>query len=653
LRRLLVICAVTLIGLAVFAATARKPTVTEAAASQASNDTSSISSPSKVTVVATGVSVRAIAIGLLDSSATLFLTNASAPNQIFQIGLGPSSGAAANARIAAIAGTGAAGSLGDGGAALSAQLDLNERSLAERSAIAVAGDGTLYVADTGNSTIRAIASAASTEPGVIRSVVGRWAMGRGVTLSEPMGIALDRAGDLFIADHAAGTVDMIAVTGAKETLAHVTSPASIAVTLDDATVFVASPETGAVFSIATQTHEIRMVAGFPEPQVVDETGRAVRMQWPSSNTCSTIDNSSQQVCPGGLAVDADGNLFISDPNSGRILRVDARTSATSTIASGLHQPGALAIDTSGNLYAAEQGTNRIVAFAQVGASQGSLSLTPASATYGNEPVGGQTAMQSFTVSNLSSSAITGLNVPITTTPADFTVESNSCTTTLAKNSSCMLSVAFTPTTTGARSDTLTVTDSSSVDSASTVLSGTGDDYQLQLASGQLSSISVQAGAAGTFNLQVVPDSVFSGTVTLICPNNLPTNTTCTFSSPTVNVTAGTAATFSVTFQTTGIINPLTTQMPFIPAVPPNFPRFPALLSIGIAMAFFWLTRGRIRWISTTLVVFAIALVLAACSKGRSAASIGATPAGTSTMAVTGNSQNASRALTITLNVVQK
>ncbi len=74
------------------------------------------------------------------------------------------------------------------------------------------------------------------------------------------------------------------------------------------------------------------------------------------------------------------------------------------------------------------------------------------------------------------------------------------------------------------------------------------------------------------NLQVVPDNVFSGVVTLVCPTNLPTNTTCTFSSATVNVTPGTPAPFSVTFQTTGQINPINTMIPRFPASsgrPPN------------------------------------------------------------------------------------
>lgn len=636
MQRLLVLCAVALVVLAVFAAD-RNRMVAAAAASQGPADTASITSASKIRIIATGISVRAIAVPFSSSAASIYLTNAGAPNQVFEIETGTAAMSTANATIT-VAGTGATGSLGDGGAAISAQLDLNEGSLIERSAIALATDGTIYVADTRNSTIRVIAGSASTEPGVIRSAAGRWA-GQNVALTEPMGVASDRAGDLFIADHAAGTVDFLAANSQMSVLAHVTSPASIAATPDGSTVFVASPETGAVFAIRTQTRAINAVTGFAPGS--------------SSSTpaCQASGASVPRVCPAGVAADAAGNLFVSDSNSGRILRVDAKTSAMSTVASGLNQPGALAIDASGNLYVAEQGAARIVAFAQVGTSQGSLSLTPASAAYGNEPSGGETATQSFTVSNISASAIAGLSIPKTTMPADFTIQANNCTTTLAANSSCTLSIAFTPTATGARSETLTVTDSNSADTASTALSGTGDDYQLQLANGQLTSVSVQAGAAATFNLQVVPDSVFSGTVTLVCPGNLPTNTTCAFSSPTVNVTPGTPAAFSVTFQTTGILNPF--QPAALPgSIPPNW-RFPAVLLIAATIVLFCGSRRRNRLVVTSFGLLAFGLILFGCSKGRSQASVGATPAGTSTMAVTGNSQDASRAVTITLNVVQE
>ncbi len=661
MRRCLVICTVTLIVLAAFATWPKSPRVAVADTGQQAAHTTDVISARKMTVLATAISARALALNALDPHATIYLTNASAPNQIFTLGaIGPG-GPAASVQIAAVAGTGTTGSLGDGGAATSAQLDLSESSLIDRSAIAIAADGTIYIADTGNATIRTIAGPTSSEAAVIRSAAGRWAPRQNLTLVEPLGIALDRAGNLYIADHAAGAVYMMPVNGGQlETLAHVTSPASIAVTQEGATVFVASPEASTVFAISTQTHEIEGVAGF----------LPATAPGPSSCNMSTVSTAARQICPSGLAVDATGGLYISDLNGGRIIRVSAQTAAVTIVASGLNKPGSLAIDADGNLYAVEQGLNRIVAFAQVGTSQGSISLAPASAAYGNELAGGFTATQSFTLSNISSTAVTGLTIPQTTNPADFTVQSNSCTATLVANASCSLSIAFTPTTAGARSDTLTVTDANSSDSASTVLSGTGDDFQIQLANGQLMSVSVQAGAAAKFNLQVVPDNTFSGTVTFVCPTNLPTNTTCTFSSPTVNVTAGTPAPFSATFQTTGIVNPFTSGVPLNPNVPPIVRHFPALLLIVLiasllsSVAFganksvaplqspfqFIATGSRLTG-ATFALSAAVVLMLAGCSKGRSPASIGATPAGTSTMAITGTSQNASRALTVTLNIV--
>jgi sugar lactone lactonase YvrE len=647
-RRLLVVCVVTLIVLTAFATTQSNPEVAASPTIEQASAPTGVTSPYKVTVISTGVSPRALALNPLDLPAVMYLTSASKPNQVFMLaltGVGPFP--VPNVHIVAAAGTGAAGSLGDGGAAISAQLDLDESSLVERSAIVVASDGTIYVADTGNATIRLIAGPASTEPGVIRSIAGRWGPSQGVALAEPAGIALDKAGNLYIADRAAGAINLMPANGGKlETLAHISSPASIAVTPDGATVFVASPETGAVFSLGTHTKAIALVPGFA-PSVSSET---------SACSAPTSAVSAPPICPAGLAVDAAGNLYVSDLRSGRILRMNIPSAKVTTIASGLNQPGALAIDAAGNLYAAEQGLARIVAFAQVGASQGSISLTPASGAYGNEPSGGASAAQSFTLSNVSSNPVTALSLPKTTDTADFTVQTNSCTATLAANASCTLGIAFTPTTSGPRSGTLTVTDANPSDSASTVLSGTGDDFQIQLAGAQLSSISVQAGAAGTFNLQVVPDSVFSGTVTLVCPTNLPTNTTCTFSSPTINVTPGIPAPFSVTFQTTGVINPLTSVWPFIRNLPRS-PYFPALFIVNAALVWFLaFTTGWTGRRSATLVLFLFFTgtgMLSGCSKGVSPASIGATPAGTSTMAITGTSQNASRALTITLNVVTK
>ena len=666
MRRLLVVCAVAVMLFAVFAVTRNNPDVAAAGGPPQSSmpasvpsSTAGIVSASKARVVASNLTVRALAMNPIDSQAPIYLINAGAPNQIFS--LDPD--AAANTpspsmRLAAAAGTGVAGSLGDGGAAIAAQLDLNSGSPVERSGIAIAPDGTVFIADTGNDTIRTIAPADSSDPGVIRSIAGHWAGRQDVALAAPMGIAVDRAGDLFLADHAAGAIDVLrAGTVQLEILAHVASPANIAVAPNGRTVFAASPDAGAVFAINTKTRAIAAVPGFSTPLANTNS--------PTSGTSACVaamgggsTGGDSPICPAGLAADGAGNLFVADANNGRILRVDARTNASAVEASGLHQPGSMVFDAAGNLYVAEQGANRIIAFAQMGSPQSNIALSPASAVFGDTPVSGVTATQQFTLTNSSSNTITGLDVPSATSPADFTVKSSSCTVALAPNATCALNVAFTPVSTGARSGSITVTDANPSDSATASFTGTGDDYQIQLANGQLSQISVQVGAATTFNLQVVPDSVFSGPVNIICPTNLPSNTTCVANPATVNVSAGQAAPFTLTFQTTGVLNPLAAAPPRGRNGPLDSPLFPALALAAIfaplGLAFLLIPAPMLRRFAPAFALLAIgAAALSGCHAKVTAASLGATPAGTYILNVTGTSQNAPRALAITLVVVQE
>ena len=165
------------------------------------------------------------------------------------------------ANLVAIAGNGTAGSLGDGGAGTSAELNLKFDSPYIRSGIAVAAEGTIFIADTKNATIRRISSATSSEPGVIRSVAGKWGPTQNVQLVEPMGIALDRAGNLYIADHGANAVIELhdatgAAPGPLEILAHVAHATSVALTADGSRIFVSAPEADSVFSVDVRTRGI-------------------------------------------------------------------------------------------------------------------------------------------------------------------------------------------------------------------------------------------------------------------------------------------------------------------------------------------------------------------------------------------------------------
>jgi serine/threonine-protein kinase len=120
--------------------------------------------------------------------------------------------------ISTVAGTGAKGYSGDGGPATKAQLS-------EPTGLDVRPDGTLYVFDQGNNTVRTVAPS-----GVITTVAGTGAAGfsgdggpaRSAQLSQPINGGLDAAGNVYIADahnlrvrkvDRNGTITTIAGTG--------------------------------------------------------------------------------------------------------------------------------------------------------------------------------------------------------------------------------------------------------------------------------------------------------------------------------------------------------------------------------------------------------------------------------------------------------
>jgi len=577
-------------------------------ASNGTGTTASATASNVPIVIAQGISVRALALGpsAADSAAAsgessqvppIYFTAVQMPNRVVSLG-GESIGGAGTSTAgnnvsamgaglargalnataaqaeayATVAGNGTAGSLGDGGSATAAQLSLKLDSMYMRSGVAIAPDGTIFIADTKNATIRRISSASSSEPGVIRSVAGKWGPTQNVQLSEPMGLALDRAGNLYIADHGANAVIELhdataSVPGRLEILAQVAKAAAVAVTSDGSQVSIAAPENENVLRFSAATHGMTtlMAGSGTSSSCLPAAGRS------PTGSAST---GGQNLCSDGLALDGGGNLFVADSAGSRILRIDAFTQKLTTAASNVSMPGDIAFDADGNLFIAEQGRNRISEIKGLGQPVANVTLTPPPAPVppmgvpcpvilppptfaGNtnfcaEPLAGITPTAPFTLTNNSNAALRGIAITtIGLAPTDFVVSSTSCTTSLNAGASCVINVGFAPTATGTRTATLVVNYTGAANPLASSLAGTGDDFQIVFASGQLTEISINAGDTGTFNLQVVPDSIFTGTVTPICPGNLPIETTCTFSPASVVVTTpGTAVPFSVMFVTT-------------------------------------------------------------------------------------------------------
>lgn len=586
-----------------------------------SGPTSSDASPPLV--VANGITARSIAVSTENARRTLLVAPVERPNRVLAL--------TNDARPTVFAGNGDAGSLGDGGMASNAQLDLETDSLVQRSGIGIAPDGSVFIADTRNSTIRRIASPDSSEPGVIRSVAGRWASQQTPAMVEPLGLATDRAGNLFIADHGGDAVlELHADTGQLEILAQVVKPSTIAVTRDGGTVFVASADSGHIFGFDTKMRSLRTIA-------------------------SSIENSQGKGIPAGMAVDGGGNLFISAANLGGIYRLGNKPGAAApTIAlAGLHSPGDIAFDSEGNLYVSDQGSHRVLEFVGAGVAAG-VTLAPGTFDFGDEPKGGATPTQQFTLANNSGASITGLSIGFEGGNAtDFQSNGSSCLATLANNTSCNINVAFIPSDVGLRSSSLTVTSSAPTQQSS--VSGTGDDYELNLTPSQIQSLTVVAGNSVTFNLQATNDAVFTGTVTFECPGNVPAATLCTFSPPTVTFNAPLQTIpFMITFQTTSRTKVPGTEVPPVSNFPdrPSGPLpFPFLIGLCFLLALYGVIRGfrapRPAAVFA-LSILAIAAVIVGCHhKGLT---INGTPAGTTNMIVQGTSQNATRGVPIQLVV---
>jgi DNA-binding beta-propeller fold protein YncE len=187
-------------------------------------------------------------------------------------------------------------------------------------------------------------------------------------LNFPTAVAVDRAGHLYIADtlnHRVRRVD--AVTGLITTVAGLglprysgdgglaveaglNEPAALAVS-DGGVLYIADQSNNRVRAVDLATGMIRTVAG---------TGMAA---YNGDGMAATETGLSG---PGGLALAADGTLFIADSFSGRIRAVDPVTGRIRTVAgdggeyryqgpeespsSSLSRPSGMALDAEGNIF---------------------------------------------------------------------------------------------------------------------------------------------------------------------------------------------------------------------------------------------------------------------------------------------------------------
>lgn len=183
--------------------------------------------------------------------------------------------------ITTFAGTGAAGYAGDGGAAISAELN-------GPSSVAFDAAGDLLVADTGNNAIRAISPA-----GIISTAV------QSADLNQPE-FALASGGNIYVSNSGAHTVLMVDAQGAVHPLAGTGTAGS-------------SGDGGLATAATLESPRGLAIDNAGNLYIADEGAGVVRMVTPAG-VISTVTNAGNGpwISPSGLAFSSDGSLLVAD-----------------------------------------------------------------------------------------------------------------------------------------------------------------------------------------------------------------------------------------------------------------------------------------------------------------------------------------------------
>lgn len=206
--------------------------------------------------------------------------------------------------ISVVAGTGSYGLSGDGGLAIEAQLNAPGD-------IAVATDGSIYIADTNNHRIRRI------DPnGIISTIAGTGTGSDGggfsgdgdmavkAQLTYPNGVAIGPDGSLYIADSGNNCIRRIGINGMITTVAGNEGANYIAVTPD-----------GTLIISDYRNHSIRRVTS--DGIISTVAGKGTQ----GYSGDGDVAAEAQLNYPCGIALSPDGSLYIADTYNQRIRRV--------------------------------------------------------------------------------------------------------------------------------------------------------------------------------------------------------------------------------------------------------------------------------------------------------------------------------------------
>ncbi len=277
---------------------------------------------------------------------------------------------AATGIITTIAGTGTGAYSGDGSPATSAELS-------SPSGVAVDGAGNVYIGDAGNNRIRKV-----NVSGIITTVAGNGTYGyngdnlpaANAELAGPRGIALDGAGNIYVADPGNDRIRKISTSGMITTVAGTGTagyngdgiPATAAELWTPYAI--ACDGAGNLYIGDVDNERIRKVNTSGIITTIAGNGTA------GYNGDGIAATAAELNEPIGVTVDRNGAIYIADGWNGRVRQINSSGIITTISGNGtfgfsgdggpanqaaLNDPYGVATDTAGNIYIADYANNRI------------------------------------------------------------------------------------------------------------------------------------------------------------------------------------------------------------------------------------------------------------------------------------------------------
>ena len=284
---------------------------------------------------------------------------------------------------------------------LSPRITGRYRAAFGQGSVAIDADGNLFIADSGNNTIRKI-----TPDGAVTTLAGKAGVsgdvdgvGSEARFSNPTGVATDSAGRIYVADTGNHTIRMITPGGAVTTLAGTAGETGTADGVGSAARFKLG-FVGPLSTLAVPSTGRGAVAADKDGNVyvADSSNATIRKITPAG-VVSTLAGSAGAIgdadgdgaaarftSPVGIAVDNAGNVYVADSSdvslsTGNTIRKITATGTVTTLAgaSGMSgkadgtgssarfsNPASIAVDAGGNVFVADNFNNTIRKITPVG-----------------------------------------------------------------------------------------------------------------------------------------------------------------------------------------------------------------------------------------------------------------------------------------------